>query len=88
VGGQYLTSKVVVPAGHPVVPWAKELQEALLSNNGWQNGALAQRFIDIVSVRLCPATVAPYASKLKKFVAFCQREGVQSVPASEHTVYE
>jgi len=28
VGGQYLTSKVLVSAGHPVVPWAKELQEA------------------------------------------------------------
>ena len=67
MGGQSLTSTVVVPAGHPVVPWAKELQEALLSNNGWQNGALAQRFIDIVSVRLCPATVAPYTSKLSKF---------------------
>ena len=26
--------------------------------------------------------------KLSKFVAFCQHEGVQSVPASAHTVYE
>jgi hypothetical protein len=42
---------------------------------GWQDGALAQRFCDILSVRLCDSTVGPYTSKLNKFLAFCARQG-------------
>lgn len=89
VGSQPANVKHMInPAGHPEVPWATELKESLLSTRGWQNGALAQRFVDVLSVRLCASTVAPYSSKLRKFLAFCEREDVQSVPASAHTVYE
>lgn len=49
---------------------------------------MAQRFLDILSVRLCDSTVGPYTSKLKKFADFCSRQGYCSFPASAHTVYE
>lgn len=79
---------VIQPRGHKQVPWAAELQASLVALPGWQDGALVQRFIDILSVRLCDSTVGPYTSKLRKFLAFCDRQGVPSLPASATTVYE
>ena len=55
-------------AGHKQVPWAPQMQAALFSAPGWQDGTLAQRFVDILSVRLCGSTVGPYTSKLNKFL--------------------
>lgn len=75
-------------AGHKQVPWAPQMQAALFSAPGWQDGTLAQRFVDILSVRLCGSTVGPYTSKLNKFFDFCTSHGLVSVPASAQTVYE
>ena len=79
---------VVDPSGHKAAPWAAELRASLLSSPGWETGALAHHFCDILSVRLCASTVAPYSSKLRKFLSFCESEGKQGVPASAHTIYE
>lgn len=61
---------VISTSAHPKVPWASELAESLLALPGWQDGALAQRFVDILSVRLCESTVDPSTSQLKKYLGF------------------
>ena len=87
VGGRAV-NPVVDPSGHKAVPWAAELRASLLPSPGWEHGGFGPAFCDILSVRLCASTVAPYASKLRQFLSFCESEGKQVGPASTHTIYE
>jgi hypothetical protein len=73
---------------HPVVPWAAPLRQSLLSQGHWHDPVLADRFVDVLSRRLCGTTVQAYGSKLNKFVEFCQGLRAQVVPASAELVYQ
>lgn len=70
-----------------IAPWKAEIEQALLVQFGWQRSdPVVARTMDLLCGHLCGSTYKSYSAKFRKFVGFCQQQGLSPLPAEESTV--